>query len=166
MHFVQDQGEDLCVSNSLASALFELGFAVEATKIASYGKEELARGTVNALKKVMTFASEVLPKWIKPAWKPRNFDWKKELNETVALVGVLLASDGTCNPAVTIHGGFIYDANEPVAIPLCQDALDFCTSTSTGKSTFIEFRQGFMLRYVGGKQNKVQPMTLPSKRVK
>ena len=166
MHFVQNEGEDLCVSNSFASALFELGFVNEATKIAEYGKEKLAQGTVNALKKVMTYASEVLPKWLQPAWKPRHFDWKNELNETVVFVGVLLASDGNSNHAVTIHGGFIYDANEIVAIPLCQKALDYCTCTETEKSTFIDFRRGFMFRYVGGKKNRIQAMTLPSKRAK
>lgn len=166
VHFVQNEGEDLCVSNSFASALFELGFVNEATKIAEYGKEKLAQGTVNALKKVMTYASEVLPKWLQPAWKPRHFDWKNELNETVVFVGVLLASDGNSNHAVTIHGGFIYDANEIVAIPLCQKALDYCTCTETEKSTFIDFRRGFMFRYVGGKKNRIQAMTLPSKRAK
>ncbi len=70
VHFVQEEGEDLCVSNLLASALFKLVFVVGAAKITAYGREELAQGTVNALKKVMTFASEVLPKWIQPAWKP------------------------------------------------------------------------------------------------
>ena len=166
VHFGQNEGEDLCVSNSFASALFELGFVNEATKIAEYGKEELAHGTVNALKKVMTFASEVLPKWLQPAWKPRHFDWKNELNETVVFVGVLLASDGNSNHAVTIHGGFIYDANEIVAIPLCQKALDYCTCTPTEKSTFIDFRRGFMFRYVGGKKHRIQSMTHPSKRAK
>jgi hypothetical protein len=51
--------------------------------------------------------------------------------------------------AVTIHGGFIYDANEVVALPLCQEALDYCTSTETQKSTFIEFRRGFLFQYMG-----------------
>ena len=166
VHFVQEEGEDLCVSNLLASALFELGFVEEAAKIAAYGREELARGTVNALKKVMTFASEVLPKWIQPAWKPRIFDFKKELKETEIFVGVLLASDGNSNHAITIHGGFVYDANERVAIPLCQEALDYCTCTPTQNSHFVEFRRGFMLRYVGGKKNRIQAMTLPSKRIK
>ena len=35
------------------------------------------------------------------------------------LLGVLHASDRSCCHAFTIHGGFIYDANEaPIALPL------------------------------------------------
>jgi hypothetical protein len=64
VHLVQEEGEDLCVSNSIASAIFELGFVEEAAKIAAHGREKLARGTVNALKKVMIFALEVRPKSI------------------------------------------------------------------------------------------------------
>ncbi len=154
------------MSNFLASALFELGFVKEAAKIAAYGREELAQRFVNALKKVMAFASEVLPKWIQPAWKPQIFDFKKELKETEIFVGVLLASDGNSNHAITIHGGFVYNANEQVAIPLCQEALDYCTCTPTENGHFVEFQRGFMLQYVGGKKNRIQAMTLPSKRMK
>jgi hypothetical protein len=111
VHFVQEEGEYLCT-------LSKLGFVVEAAKIAAYGREELAQGTVNTIKKVMMFASEVLPKWIQPALKLQIFDFKKELKETEIFVGVLLALDGNSNHAITIHGGFIYNANEQVAIPL------------------------------------------------
>jgi hypothetical protein len=88
------------------------------------------------------------------------------LKETKISVGVLLAWDGNSNHAITIHGGFIYNANERVAIPLCQEALDYCTCTPTDKSLFVEFRRGFMLQYVGGKKNCIQAMTFPSKRTK
>jgi hypothetical protein len=44
--------------------------------------------------------------------------------------GVLHASDGSCCHALTIHGGFIYDANETIALPLCNEALNYCTPTS------------------------------------
>jgi hypothetical protein len=42
---------------------------------------------------------------------------------------------GWCNmETVVIHGGYVYDANEVVAIPLCKQSLDYCCSTTTGKS--------------------------------
>jgi hypothetical protein len=56
-------------------------------------------------------------------------------------LGVLNASDGKCSHAVTVHGGFIYDANEFNAIPLCQKAIDYCASTQTEKSSFVNFRR-------------------------
>ena len=58
------------MSHLLASAIFELGFVVQADKFATCGREELTQGIVNGLKKVMAFASDLLPKWIQPAWKP------------------------------------------------------------------------------------------------
>lgn len=50
--------------------------------------------------------------------------------ETTILWGVLNKSDGNASHAVAIHGGFMFYANEVVALPLCQDALDNCCSTN------------------------------------
>jgi hypothetical protein len=72
----------------------------------------------------------------------------------------MLASDGNCSHAVSIHGGFVYDANEVVALPLCQEALDYCTSTEESKSSFVQFRRGYFLRYKGTKKLKLDRMTL------
>ena len=54
----------------------------------------------------------------------------------------------------------MYDANEVVALPLCQDALDYFTSTAEVKSSFVGFRRGYFLRYKGTKKQKVERMTL------
>jgi hypothetical protein len=61
---------------------------------------------------------------------------------------------------VTVHGGFVYDANELVAIPLCQEALDCCTSTQTEKSSFVNFRRIALFYYKGRRQEKVRKMSL------
>ena len=87
---------------------------------------------------------------------PKCFDWQKHLlDERHISVGVLLASDGNCSHAVTIHGGFVYDANEMVALPLCQEALDYCTSTAEMKSSFVRFRRGYFLGYKGPKSTSL-----------
>ena len=52
------------------------------------------------------------------------------------MVGVLIASDGSCSHAVTIHGNFVFDANETVVLPLFKEALDYCTSTAKVKKYF------------------------------
>jgi hypothetical protein len=125
--------------------VIQTGVCCAGCKNTAYGRQALARGFMNALKKVMmTFASEVQPKWIQPAWKPQIFNFKEELKETDIFVGVLLASDGNSNYAVIIHGGFIYNANEWVAIPLCQEALDYIACVPTEKSLFVEFQRGIM----------------------
>ena len=71
------------------------------------------------------------------------FDWKllQERMKDTILLGVLNESDGNGSHAVTIHGGYVYDANEVVAIPLCKEALDYCCSTTTVKNEFVSFRK-------------------------
>jgi hypothetical protein len=81
-------------------------------------------GAVDAFGKVICFAKTVLSTWIvtKCVKRPGTFNWKTDLDERTLLLGVLNASDGNCSHAVTVHGGFVYDANELVDIPLCQEA--------------------------------------------
>ena len=162
VRFSQTDGQDLCVSKSLASALDALGFQEEASHIDGFGISYLQGGAVEAFGKVTRFAKTVLPTWI--IWKcvkqPAEFDWQTDLNERTILLGVLNASDGNCSHAVTVHGGFIYDANELVAIPLCQEALDYCTSTPTEKSMFVNFRRISLFYYEGRRQEKVNRMSL------
>ncbi len=64
VHFMQSDGEDLCVSMSLASVLFVLGFTEEAIMVDKYGKSELVGGTVDAIEKVGQFAQSKLPERI------------------------------------------------------------------------------------------------------
>jgi hypothetical protein len=54
----------------------------------------------------------------------------------------------------------VYDANKVVAPPLCDEALNYCTSTALVKSTFIEFWRGYIFRYEGQKKQKLARMTL------
>jgi hypothetical protein len=120
VRFPPTDGQDLCVSKSLASALFSLGFQGEAFRIEAYGITKLQGGAVDAFGKVIRFAETVLPTWIvtKCVKRPGTFNWKTDLDERTLLLGVINASDGNCSHAVTVHGGFVYDANELVAIPL------------------------------------------------
>ena len=64
VHFNQTDGKDLCVSKSLVSALFAIGFHMEAYIIDNFG-EEILRGTVvDALENVVKHARSILPSWI------------------------------------------------------------------------------------------------------
>ena len=168
MQFVQTEGEDLCVSKSLASAFYQLGFETVATKINEYGERELSGGTVDAVGKVRLYAETLLPRWIrtKVNKQPHLVDWKllqRFLKDYIA-VGVLNESDGNGSHAVTIHGNFVYDANEVVALPLCQEALDYCCSTTTVKNEFVNFRELIFFYYEGQDMNRKSAMTLYSLR--
>jgi hypothetical protein len=48
-----------------------------------------------------------------------------------------------------------------MALPLNSDALDYCTSTEDRKSTFVEFRKGYLFSYKGNKQQRKSKMQLP-----
>ena len=145
--FPSTTNDDFLDTNAAApsdDAFYNLGFHDEATKIAMFGQRELAGGTVNALEKIVSYATckanNVLPSWIQPKMKPLRFDWHDLLeDQRTVFLGVLFSSDGNSSHAVAIHGGFIYDANEVVALPLCKDALDYCTSTEQKRSKFMEF---------------------------
>ena len=91
------------------------------------------------------------------------FDWQQLLGERMKdtiLMGVLNESDGNGSHAVTIHGGYVYDANEVVAIPLCKEALDYCCSTTTVKNGFVSFRKATLFYYDGPDVNRKSQMTL------
>ena len=160
VHFVQNDGEDLCVSKSFSSALYAIGFVDEAVGINNYGETQLRGGTVDAIGKVGEFAKSLLPSWVTRQVlrrRPHRFDWQQLLQEKMKdtiVLGVLNESDGNCSHAVTIHGGYVYDANEEVAIPLCKEALDYCCSTSKVKNEFVNFRKVTLFFYEGKNVNK------------
>ena len=53
VHFNQSDGKDLCVSKSLASALYSIGFSKEAVEVDLFGEEIMKGAVVNALEKVI-----------------------------------------------------------------------------------------------------------------
>ncbi len=91
-----------------------------------YGESQLRRATVDAIQKVGQYTETQLQQWIarKVLKKPHMFDWKllqEQMKDTILLV-VLNESDRNGSQAVTINSGYVYDANEVVAIPLCKEA--------------------------------------------
>ncbi len=54
----------------------------------------------------------------------------------------------------------MYDANKVVALPYCDKALNYCTSTPLVKSSFIEFWRVYIFQYEGQKKQKLARMTL------
>jgi hypothetical protein len=91
VRFPQTDGQDLCVSKSLALALYLLGFQEEAFCIEAYRITDLQGDFVDAFGKVICFAKTVLPTWIitKCVKRPGTFYWKTDLDERTLLLGVL-----------------------------------------------------------------------------
>ena len=61
IQFVQSEGKDLCVSKSLASEFFALGWHEDASKIDAFGEEILKGAVVDALRRVVKHARSLLP---------------------------------------------------------------------------------------------------------
>ena len=95
-------------------------------------KNVLQGTAVNAFDGVNTETAKHLPGWFQPRQLPIQFNWHSDLQQYDILIGVLLASDGSCSHAVSIHGRqFVYDANEAsiAALPLCDKAFNVgCTT--------------------------------------
>jgi hypothetical protein len=78
VNFNQSDGKDLCVSKSLASALYSIGFTNEAFKVNSFGEEITKGAVVNALYRVFQHAKTILTSCIVIRSIKKHFDWKKE----------------------------------------------------------------------------------------
>ena len=160
IQYMQSEGKDLCVSKSLASTFYALRWEKESARIDAFGEEILNGLVMNALEKVVHFARTLFPSWIVITRMKPGFDWKTDLQPNDVFIGVLLASDESCSHAVTLHGGFVFDANEPVALRLCDESLDYCTSTENVKSSFVKFKRGYLFRHNGMNTNRIARMTI------
>jgi hypothetical protein len=94
----------------------------------------------------------------------RDYDWKTLVKDDVhsIVLGVISAADGSNSHAIAIHGGYIYDANETVALLLSTEALNYCASNDSVQTAFVTFRKGYIFAYDGQKPGKIARMTLQS----
>jgi hypothetical protein len=83
------------------------------------------------------------------------------------VVGVIQDSTGCCQHAVTIFRNWIYDSNEPVALPLCKKSLDMCTWSVKDRkvqddSMFVRFVNGWIFQEHEAKKKKVLDLCAPA----
>jgi hypothetical protein len=137
-----------CIYSSFASALHFLG----ATSAADHIKNTAVQDGGSDLRTVFGRLSKRViatpVRFLQQRRIPLSFNFSTDLDESMILVGSLVASDGSVNHAVNITGGWVFDSNEEVAFPLTKEALDVCTqsedeATLAGtKSTFSHFGHG------------------------
>ena len=161
VHYNQTEGQDLCAFKSLASVVHYLGWVEAANRIDDTGIRE-ASTCLDSWKLLYDVTVTYLPKWIQVAKiNRRDVDWIHGLEEGSIVVTTLYASNGHVNHAVAIHENLIFDANEKRAMPLSQEALDYCVSTSDKPCTCIGFFKTYLIRYIGNKQAKKKFMRGP-----
>jgi hypothetical protein len=87
------------------------------------------------------------------------------------VVGVIKDSTNSCqHHAVTIFHNWIYDSNEPFALPLSRESLDCCTwyikdGVIHEHSSFVSFCDGWIFKEPEEKKKKVFNMCAHAKNV-
>ena len=149
VEFIQDSDQDLCIPKAFTSILCHVGFTKEANCVnTEFSTRDKCYTTDDCnLKKIYQCGQRILPKWLQCNHKGFNrFNWKTDLDKYDIFVGVLEGSDGEVNHAIGIFNNWIFDSNENVAIPLCQEGLNYCVSDCETDVKFVKFKRGFFFR--------------------
>jgi len=90
-------------------------------------------------------------RWLQPKRTRETFDWRTGIAPNDFFVGVIHDTSGSVQHAVSIHGGWIFDSNEPFAFRFNQASLDCCTwevwdGAVKQKSKFVTFHEGWLFR--------------------
>jgi len=85
------------------------------------------------------------------------------MNDYMFVLGVIRDTTNTCQHAVTIFRKWIYDSNEPFALPLSQESLDCCTwdikdGENIDLSSFVNFCDGWIFKETKSKRKKILDM--------
>jgi hypothetical protein len=155
------QGQiDSCVFSSLASAFHQTAIP-DLVRVAIILQDKLNRlaGGTHCLNKAKRIVKENV-KWLQPKRLPKEFDWGTDMNDYMFVLGVIKDSTNSCQHAVTIFRNWIYDSNEPFALPLSQESLDCCTwevkdGVICDHSSFLGFSDGWIFKEPAEKKNKL-----------
>ena len=144
------QGEmDTCVFSSFATALYSSG-DVQLKELANKIQQISSNheGIVGSLEKVKRVVDGDV-KWLQPKWLKKNFVWQEHIGCNDFFVGIIRDNTGSVQHTVSVHNGWIFDSNEPYALPLNKQSLDCCTwEVMDGKikeySEFLCFEKGIL----------------------
>ena len=138
-----------CVMSSLASAFHSTG--IEELKAIAHilhtTTKEVA-GRMGAMSEAMNIVKQKAA-WLQPKKLKPTFDCLKDMNNYMFVLCVLRDSANSCQHAVTIFRKWVFDSNEPYALPLCKRSLDLCTwdvrdGVVNEESSFIAVKMGWI----------------------
>jgi hypothetical protein len=166
------QGEiDTCVFSSLASA-FHQTLIPDLVSVANMLQTKSYRhcGGTKSLTEAKNIVTENV-KWLQPNRLPKTFNWEDDINDYMFVVGVIKDNTNSCQHAITIFRNWIYDSNEPFALPLSKESLDCCTweikdGEIKNASLFVSFIDGWIFQERETKKKKVLDMCANSAYVK
>jgi hypothetical protein len=116
-------------------------------------------GGVESLWKAREIMQEHV-KWMQVKTIKDTFDWEKDITRNMFVVGVLKDSGNSQQHAITIFRNWIFDSNEPFALPLTKTNLDICTwevkdDNTINDSSFVNFCRGYIFYEDEDKKNKI-----------
>jgi hypothetical protein len=151
---------DGCVFRSLASAFHctELPSLLQAANILVMRSNKFSGGV-----KCLNKARDIVEKhvfWLRAKRIRKKFNWEKDVTKYMFVLGVIRDSHNSQQHAVTIFRNWIFDSNEPFALPLDKKNLDICTwNVCDGKviadSLFVNFCGGWIFYEQEGKKEKI-----------
>ena len=122
---------DSCVFSSAASALASVGETTAALAVVEHIPESIKDGDPMSLLHDVLKSNKVKTVEVVRRFKRGRFDPLNEESPYPTTVQ-LLGEDGGVGHAVTIVGGWIFDATLPHALPLSRASLDECCSSTRG----------------------------------
>jgi hypothetical protein len=154
------QGDiDTCVFSLLASAFHHTAIPdlVRVAHILQRRSSSLS-GSSKCLHTAMQIVAEHVT-WLQPRRLPKCFSWENDINNYMFVVGLIEDSKNCSQHAVTIFRNWIYDSNEPLALPLSKESLDGCTwdikdGHIDDASLFVRFRDGWIFEEQETKKKK------------
>jgi hypothetical protein len=139
-----------CVLSSLASAFHHTGIPelVRAAKMLHDQTKKVSKGTKGDLLVAKQIVEENIL-WLQPKRIPKDFDWENDISDYMFVLGVIQDSTYCCQHAVTLFRNWIFDSNEPYALPLSRESLDCCTwevkdGIVDDSSSFVRFCDGWI----------------------
>jgi hypothetical protein len=150
---------DTCTFSSLASAFHHTGIP-ELVKVGIMLQNKSNRHCGGT--KSLHIAKEIVTdnvKWLQAKRLPKNFDWENDINDYMFVVGAIEDSTNCQEHAVTIFRNWIYNSNEPYALPLSKECLDSCTwkvkdGVINEASLFVRFCDGCIFQERVTKKHK------------
>ena len=148
-----------CIYTSFANALHYLGLHDKAAQMIA-SKEDFLKsqmgGTTTPLKGLPSYLDNLGLGWLQPK-SISNFSMEQiiGLTQKQLLVGSLHASDGSCNHAVTVFNGLVFDSNERTCLPLLEDTLDYLVSTKQNTAKFQYMKKGYVFTEHKKKRSKI-----------
>jgi hypothetical protein len=122
-------------------------------------KSNIFGGGVQSLLKAKQIVEEYA-RWLQPKKLTNTFNWEEDITRNMFVVGVLKDSGNSQQHAVTIFRNWIFDSNEPFALPLTKKNLDICTwevkdDNVIKDSLFVSFCGGWIFYEHEDKKKKV-----------